>query len=350
MGWFIAGERISVAPAGVMAGWKYPPPSAPPNYEEAHPGSYDIHERVKLMDEEGIWAQVIYPNVGGFGSQRFLMMKDPELMLACVQAYNDFLAEWTAPYKDRFVRIAAMPFWDPDACIAEMERTRKMDFAGMLFCSDPSVYNFPALSDEHWDNLWAAAQDLEMPVNFHIGSAAIGEDTRPRPRLGRQANFALGTVKMFLSNADVVADVCYSGILRRYPNLKIVSVESGIGWVPFLLEAMDHQWRENAVNKERPDDLLPSEYFRRQVYTCFWFEQIAPSRLLDVIGVDHVLFETDFPHPTSLYPATTVREHIATCFGEQPEWMRRKVLFENAAALYKVPLPKEWPLASVAAD
>jgi predicted TIM-barrel fold metal-dependent hydrolase len=105
--------------------------------------------------------------------------------------------------------------------------------------------------------------------------------------------------------------------------------------VPFLLEAMDWQFIGGAVRDERPDlDLLPSEYFRRQIYACFWFESTAPRRLLDVIGYKNVLFETDFPHPTSLYPAKTVREHVAACLAEQPEEVRRAVLHDNAAELY----------------
>lgn len=334
LAWFIGDEKVAAAPSIAMAGWKEPPPSNPPTYEDAHPGAYDAVARLKLMDEEGIYAHLLYPNVGGFGSGRFLKLKDPQLMLESVRAYNDFAVEWAAPGKGRLVPLCVLPFWDVQESVKELQRACKNGHKGVIFTSEPHDFDQPMLADPHWNPIWAAAQDLQVPVNFHIGSGDIGS-LRGYSGNGRQANFAKASVALFLNNAHAVMEIIFGGICARFPDLKFVSVESGIGWVPFLLEAMDWQFVGGEVRAERPDlKLLPSEYFHRQIYACFWFEDTAPRRLLDVIGYKNVLFETDFPHPTSLYPAQTVTEHIESCLTGQPEEVRRAVLHDNAAALY----------------
>ena len=130
-----------------------------------------------------------------------------------------------------------------------------------------------------------------------------------------------------------------SGVLARYPDIRFVSVESGIGWIPFVLEALDYQFLGNQVSDERKDlDRLPSEYFARNVYGCYWFEQIAPRRLMDKVGVDNILFETDFPHPTSLF-GSDVDDCIRTGLEECDEKTRHKILWGNAEKLYKVEVP-----------
>jgi predicted TIM-barrel fold metal-dependent hydrolase len=133
-----------------------------------------------------------------------------------------------------------------------------------------------------------------------------------------------------------MSDLIMSGVLARFPTIKFVSVESGIGWIPFVLEAMDYQFHGNNVREERPElDLLPSEYFARNVYACCSFEQTALRRLIAEIGADNVLFETDFPHPTSLY-GDEVRARIKGGLSDCEEAIWRKILWQNAQKLYKV--------------
>ena len=153
-----------------------------------------------------------------------------------------------------------------------------------------------------------------------------------------------------MGNGIQVADLLLSGVLPRFPNLKVVSVESGIGWVPFMLEAADYAFKDGQVAVERPifGDLLPSDYFHRQVYVCYWFEQLAPQRLLETIGVDNVMFETDFPHPTSLFD-DSVRTRIDGALGAHTDEVRRKVLWSNAAQLYHVEEPSPADLTRLVA-
>jgi predicted TIM-barrel fold metal-dependent hydrolase len=148
---------------------------------------------------------------------------------------------------------------------------------------------------------------------------------------------ALGSATLFFDNARVLGNLLYSGILERFPKVKVVSVESGIGWIPFLLETLDYEAQETGSYKNGKLKMLPSEYFRRQVYGCFWFETNAPQKLIQDVGVNNVLFETDFPHPTCLYPNN--RNHLQKAMGHLDENICRRVLQDNAAELYRIPLP-----------
>ncbi len=147
--------------------------------------------------------------------------------------------------------------------------------------------------------------------------------------------YVKATVQLFLENGVQILDLLLSGVLPRHPDTKFVSVESGIGFLPFVLEAADYAFGEAAVRRERPEfALLPSEYFHRQVYGCWFFEELALQRLVDKVGAANILFETDYPHPICLYG--NVREKIDAALAGQPPELRRQILFDNAAALYKV--------------
>jgi predicted TIM-barrel fold metal-dependent hydrolase len=155
---------------------------------------------------------------------------------------------------------------------------------------------------------------------------------------GMTALNARTTVGLFLENGNQLVDLLFSGVLARFPKLEVVSVESGIGFIPFILEACDYAFEYSKVRRERPIfDMKPSEYFARQVYGCYFFEEFAPQQLIDSIGVDRILFETDYPHPVCLYG--NVREKIDAGLAGKPADVRRKLLWENAAKLYKVPTP-----------
>ena len=287
-----------------------------------------------------MYAQVVYPNVGGFGSGNFLTMTDDELRLDCVRAYNDFLIDWTSVDKDRFIPIMAMPFWDVQACVEEMARAHDRGHKGVLMTNQPHTFGFPRLTEQHWDPLWNQAQDMGLPINFHIGSGDLTELRNVTVDNGRQAAYAKSTVKLFLDNSNAILDVILSGMCHRFPELKIVSVESGVGWIPYLLEAMDWQWLNSGCREEHPEmDLLPSEYFRRQCYGCFWFEEASVLKAIEAFGSENFLFETDFPHPTSMSPgpnsvARNPKEHVEQVLSVLPEEDLLNVLQRNAAKVY----------------
>jgi len=340
--WVLGGSQGMLASPGMTAtagvgSFKNPPKT----YEEMHPGAYDAKARLKYMDQMGIWAMVMYPNVGGFGAQQFLKLNDPELMLTCVQIYNDWQTEWASADSRRLLPVTSIPFWDVAAAAKEVRRCAAMGHKGILFTGEPQYFGQPLLGDRHWDPLWEAAVELDLPISFHVGSGDMTEGLLKNrvAAYGQAAAFTALAVNILFQNGVQVSDLIMSGVLARYPQIKFVSVESGIGWIPFMLETMDYQFQGNSVAEEHPEfDRLPSEYFARNVFACYWFEQVAPRRLLDKIGVDRILFETDFPHPTSLY-ADEVHARIRGGLSDCEESARRKILCGNAQKLYKVADP-----------
>jgi predicted TIM-barrel fold metal-dependent hydrolase len=308
--------------------------------DEIPAAAHDATARLEYMDEIGVWASALYPNIGGFGNESFLSLPSEELKLACVRAYNDWLIDWIEPDPRRFIPIMATPYWDIDATVEEVERAAAMGHQGILFTGEPQELGMPFLGDRHWDPLWAVAADTGLPISFHIGSGDFSKDFAPEriAAHGVGPTVSRSTVSLFLKNAQQVTDLVSSGVLPRFPRTKFVSVESGIGWVPFVLESLDYTFEYSHVRNERPEfELRPSEYFHRQVFACYFYEEHAPNDLLDVIGSENVLFETDYPHPVCLYG--NVREKIAAGLERQPDAAARQLLFDNAAALYGVPAP-----------
>jgi predicted TIM-barrel fold metal-dependent hydrolase len=343
--WVIKGERLTTVGGTAPAGWPDFPPEYPQTYEDCHPGAYQAEARLRYMDEVGIWAQVLYPNVGGFGSENFLKVDDGTLKLMCVSAYNDFLVEWASADLSRLLPVVATPFWDVDATVREIERCVPLGARGILFTGEPQRFGLPVLGSPYWDPLWDVARSTGLPIHFHIGNA--GSDSSPeRANLhGIPASHAYGAVSLFMKNGVQCCDLITSGVLNRYPELKFVSVESGIGWLPFMLEAADYSWLGAfRPGRERTSaDILPSELFRQSVYVTYWFESAAPSHFLDLVPIDNVLFETDFPHTACLFG--NIQETIDAGLGRVDSAVRRKFLWENAAKLYDiVEPPPSWRL------
>lgn len=339
--WHLA-DSTPMVPVGhtAVAGWPEPFPAAPRNMDEVPRAAWEPHARLEYLDSIGVWAQALYPNVAGFGNQQFLRLDDPELMLACVRAYNDFLLDWSNADSRRLLPIMATPFWDVTAAVTEVQRGAAAGHRGVLFTGEPQLYDLPYLGDAHWDPFWSAVQDTGLPVSFHIGSGDFTKGFAPgRVKAhGAGATYVATSVALFLDNGIQIADLLMSGVLARFPTLQFVSVESGVGFLPFVLEAADYAFEDAKVWRERPYfELKPSDYFRRQVFGCWFFEEHGVPGVIDAIGADRILFETDYPHPICLYG--NVREKIDAGLAGQPSDVRRRILWDNSATLYQVEQP-----------
>ena len=339
---WISGDRIlGAAAAPAQAGYSKAPPFYPVRLEDADPATWRLADRLALMDEYGIHAQIVYPNVAGFGGGRFANPTDADLNLLLIQAYNDYLSDLHTESGGRLIPVMGLPFWDIDLCIEEMARCRAAGHRGVIMSQQPDYFGQPTLSDPSWDRLWAAAQEMELPINFHIGGGDMSGAKLLAPSAGKVANYASFPATFFVANCRTIATVIGGGICHRFPRLNFVSVESGVGWLPFALQALDWMWVECAVTDEHPEyDLLPSEYFRRQIYGCFWFEY-GPmlDATIETLGSDNLLYETDFPHPTSMSPgpvstAIPAKEFIGERLGHLGEPVLRKILHDNAARIY----------------
>ena len=215
------------------------------------PASYDARARVALMDEAGIYAQIVYPNVMGFGGQNTASV-DPELRLISAQIYNDAMVELQEESGERLIPMATLPWWDVDAAVAEAKRAHANGLHGININSDPHKHRdvngkpLPDLGVEYWNPLWETCESLGLPINFHIGASEQSMDwigTAGWPSLSINHRSGLAGSMMFLDNGRVIGNLIYTGLLDRFPKLKFVSVESGIGWVPFVMESLDYQFK-----------------------------------------------------------------------------------------------------------
>jgi predicted TIM-barrel fold metal-dependent hydrolase len=305
-----------------------------------HQGAWDREARLEYMDQNGFYAQVLYPNAIGIGGQRIANdVSDPVLRRLCVEIYNDSMAELQEWSDNRFLPMPVLPAWSVEESVREAERCAGLGFRGINMTSDPEDSGAPDLASTDWDALWEVCADLHLPVHFHIGASLTSLNFYGKyfwPSQHQNLKPAIGGAMLFLGNARVVLNSIYAGIFDRFPDLQMVSVESGMGWVPFILETADYEILENAPEQAAKMARKPSEYFATNWYATFWFEENGGDLqpLIDRIGEDRVLFETDFPHPTCLYPDPLgmVEERMSTL---RPE-TRRKVLGDNAAALYRV--------------
>ena len=304
--------------------------------DRVHEAAYDPVARVKLMDETGIWAQIIFPNVVGLGGQNIAeAVGDLAFRLHCLQIYNDANAEMQAESGNRLLPMAILPAWDVEACVGEAQRAKRLGLRGVNITSDPQDQGGPDLANRAWDPLWEVCSALVLPVHFHIGASLTTMTyfgTYPWPSHDEDTQLAIGGTLLFIGNARVVVNIICSGMLDRHPELKIVSVESGAGWVPFILEALDYEMAENAPKLKADLSLSPSEFFKRQIYATMWFEHTNLASLVAAVGEDNILFETDFPHPTCLYPDPL--GHARENMRELSVPTRNKILGGNAAKLY----------------
>ncbi|WP_432841603.1 amidohydrolase family protein [Dactylosporangium sp. CA-092794] len=328
------------------AGWPEHVPSYPPTLDEANPAGHNAHERLKIMDEYGLYAQVLYPNIIGFESQMFADMQDQRLALECVRAYNDFLTDFASADPKRLLPITMLPFWDVDATVQEMTRCREAGHAGALWAAKLHVLGYPRINNRHWDRVYAAAQDLEVSLNLHIGLGAFTNDDMAFMSLNRE-NFHVGAYVVdsavsFSSNMHTIGTLLVSDVFERFPRLQVVSVESGFGYVPYLLESLDWQWKNSAGPTKYPSRRLPSEKFFDNVWATFWFEN-QTLRLLESLPqyADRLMFETDFPHTTSLSPGPASSsprpsELIEQSVGNLDPAIAKKILQDNARRLYHI--------------
>lgn len=326
--------------------------------------AWDVPARLDLLDAIGVEAQILYPNGIGFASNHIFAIEDLELRTAILTMYNDFFVDIQTESHNRLFPQAILPIWDMDLTIAEMNRLLDKGIRGFTLSDKPEMLGLPELPEPYFEPMWDLFNQSGAVANFHIGAGARREEMEairnmrneprddgrsPRPipavppmfwhTFGDQRRLAVHATQMYMSNVRIIVNLCMSDMFDRYPNLKIVSAESGIGWVPFILESLEYQTDEMiTIPEERAyQQRRPTEYFRDHLYVMFWYEHVGPTKLIEDIGVNNVLVETDVPHPTCLYPGA--KEHFDNVLGDLDPHVRRRVLHDNASELYRVPAP-----------
>jgi uncharacterized protein len=353
--WFVGGKRMaSVVASSSMrlnheTGARYRDmPSdvsvyaAGNGYADLHPSSYDAKARLGAMDELGLYAAVLYPNLNLVINDLHEQYGDPAYKLDVIRAYNDWMIDWSSADPSRLIPLALVPYFDPEVAATEIYRCKEAGHRGLVTTGRPHWHGHPPLSDKSWDPMWQAAQDTGLSINFHVGAnenflsqyvnAERIEAETPRGMVAR------ATTDILLDNASTLSDLLFSGVCARFPELKFVLVETGMGWVNFCLEACDYHFKRYGVAEARPDfKELPSFYFHRQVYTTYWFEKMRPFHL-ETLGVDNLMFESDYPHPTSLDPSD-IKWAMDEGLAGLTQLDKEKIMWRNAAKVYGLEVP-----------
>ncbi len=306
-----------------------------PRLEQAHPGGHLMKERMQAMDDMGIYTQVCYQNSGVTQAGSLMSLGDPDLAETIIRIYNDASMEYQEVSDQRIFNMAHLPFWDGQALMREARRCVDAGLKGFVLPDTPERVGVPSFLDDYWTPFLEMCSAEGVPINFHL-NASIDPNTLTWEGFGFEQTLAVVATMFSIGNAATLGNWMVSGRLDRHPGLKIGLIESGMGWLPFAIEALEHQFDEMLPVKKGLLHKRPWEYFRDHFWCTFWFEKVGPKLLLETIGVDKVMFETDFPHPTSLYPG--VQAHIKDVLAGYDFATKKKVLQDNAVALYNLPV------------
>lgn len=342
-------------------------------FENVDPSSWAVKERLELLDEIGIFAQTLYPN--GMGSNKVFAMEDRALANTIMRIYNDFLVETQHESGGRLFPQAVLPIYDMDETIKEMTRLLDEGITGFSLTDKPVLNGLPELNEPYWAPMWDLFDESGAVANFHINPVRPSDrktlaqrsqtaggpqwtpvggdkaDTSPdtvEPQMSfadmgwktfaPQRYMALLLSQSPLSNMRIICNLVMSDLFDHYPKLKIMSAESGVGWIPFALQSLEYAIDENISfeHELRYQKRRPTEYFRDHIYATFWFEKVS-QQLLDQIGVRNVMVETDIPHSTCLYPDPL--GSFANRMGDLDSSTIRRVMQDNAAEVFGIELP-----------
>lgn len=278
-------------------------------------------QRLEDLDRDGVEATVVYGPPFGLA-----FVEDVEVRAECLRAYNDWADEFNAVDRNRLAVLALLPVHTPEAAAAELRRVAALGHRGALvgFFEAP----VPPFADE-WDAFWAAADEVGLPIHFHLSggmhSLAFSDWQRP-------ATVAVSPMQL----DEVLAGMCFSGVFARHPRVRVVLGEAGLGWLPYALDRMDRQFDKYRDATAGRIDRLPSDYFRTHVFATYEEDAVGLA-FLDRIGVGNVMWASDYPHGDSTWPNS--RRVIAESrLGSVDPSIRRKIVFENAARLYGFPI------------
>jgi predicted TIM-barrel fold metal-dependent hydrolase len=312
--------------------WSFEPTSL----AEIRPGCYDAAERIKDMEQNGVWASLNFPSlIAGFCGALFARSDDPELGLACIRAWNDWVLEdWVEPFPERFIPMQLPWLADPHVTADEVRRNAARGFKALSFAQFPARMGYPSLHTGHWDPVLEACEETDTVICLHTGSSgwkAMPSDDGP---------FELSNTMFPATALMAAADWLWSGVCLRYPGLDIALSEGGMGWVAMLADRADYVVSHSGSSvhgNSWSSDLLPSEVLGRN----FWFCSIDDPHSVDAVdslfGLGHVMVETDYPHADSTWPETG--KWLEANYGHLSDDKQRDVCYRNAARLFRHPLP-----------
>ncbi len=297
-------------------------------YEDMIPAAFDVHERVRAMDDDGVRAELLFPTFPRFGGTQFLQGVDKDLALAMVRAWNDWMIdEWCAAYPDRFIPQTLIPLWDVTASVSEIERCADKGSRAVLFVENPYPLGLPSFPTGHWRPVFEACNATGLPLSMHIGTSS--GLIRPSP----ETNPSVGIALCGINSMSALGDMIFGGVFNGLPSCRVALSEGGAGWVPYVLERLDYTWkrtRYEGLANTRP----PTEVFADHVWVCMISDEYA-IRNRDLIGVDKIMWEADFPHNDSNWPDS--RKVLTDALADVPDDEAARIAEENARAFYRFP-------------
>ncbi|CAB4553855.1 unannotated protein [freshwater metagenome] len=331
--WEFEGQRFTQVGMNAVAGRsKSMKNLEPTKFSDMRKGCWDINERVRDMDINGVWASMNFPSmITGFCGRVFAQIDDLDLGYATTQAWNDWLyEEWWQPATDRIIPLGLTFLADPEKGAAEIRRNAARGFVAVTLPERPQNIGFPSLFSGYWDPIVQACAETETVIALHVGSSGGYPSPADAPAL------QLGATMFGQLSLAACAEWLWSGYPLKYQNLKITMSEGGIGWVAMLLDRLDNIVDRSGYGlgwETRPADVLKRN---------FWFCTIDdPSTIMTRhrIGVENIMFETDYPHGDGTWPDT--QQVVADTYGDIPSDELRSILCENAARVFRHPLPNE---------
>ena len=299
----------------------------PTRFADMIPGCYDPRFRARDLLAAGVRSSVNFPSLPGFGGRLFAQFKDKELALACVQAWNDYiLDEWCpAGPEGLFVPMVITPIWDPPAAAKEIRRCAAKGARALCFVENAVPIGLPSFWNDFWDPIWATCQEADLPICLHVGSSGAN------PAISPDTNFlepiALGMLGAMMGSINfMLAPPCH-----KFPALKLVWSEGGVGWIPAALERADRQFKRHNY-WAKVSDTLPSEIFERNMWVCM-IEEPVGLQFRQHVGVHKILWETDYPHSDTPWPR--VVEGADEVFAGVPADEVAAITHRNAEKLFK---------------
>jgi uncharacterized protein len=296
--------------------------------------------RVKDQDRDGVQAEVLYGVLGATSR-----LNDAEAAIEVLRIYNDWLAGFCSKQPGRFAGLGAIPNNSIESGIAEVERVAKRGvLRGVDIANSPDL---KPLWDPYWNPLWKAINETGLPLHFHTVSGYVPDHIRKVQMIGAdptraalpgmpeveltvaRAAFATSITAFQLNMSSILTSMIYGGVLEKFPRIRLVLGEAGIGWIPYVLWRMDAEWEDQF--KDLSLRMPPSDYWKRQCYATYQSDPVG-VKLLDELSATNVMWGSDFPHPDGIWPDS--KEYVERELGHLPAAVRRKVVCENAAKLY----------------
>ena len=281
----------------------------------------DPELRLKDQERDGVQAEVLYGILGAS-----MRLHDDEAATEMLRIYNHWLGDFCRTHPDRYAGLASIPSHDIGAAVAEIQRVAGDGvLRGLDIANRPDI---PPFWDPCWNPLWEIAEEAKLPVHLHTIGGTLPDLRKLEHKVGRAA-FAttISSFQMYMS-IPLMA-IIFAGVLEHHPALRMVIGESGIGWIPYILDHMDLEWEDQF--KDLDLKMKPSAYWRRQCYATYQSDRIG-IKLIDEIGEDNIMWGSDFPHPDGIWPDS--QEYIQRELGHLPPATRHKIVCGNAARLY----------------